>query len=131
MTYRKLAIIIGVVAVIGAAMFSTPVPTRLQDATTAADSAYVLDRERIELIAAAKHAVTQRVKDPASAQFGEFTVRDNVVCGSVNSKNSFGGYTGPQRFYVFGTLVYFEGDFKDLTAEEAKLPSELRATCGG
>jgi hypothetical protein len=40
------------------------------------------------------------LKDPSSAQFGEFTKygdHGSYSCLSVNSKNTFGGYTGVQQ----------------------------------
>lgn len=44
-----------------------------------------------------------RLKDPDSARFGEFKAgRDGkgeiTVCGYVNAKNSYGGYTGQKPF---------------------------------
>jgi hypothetical protein len=120
------------VLIVGAvSMFSPAVPTQMQDARTAADSAAVREREEGEMIVAARMHVKQRLKDPESAQFGQLTVRNNVVCGTVNSKNSFGGYTGPERFYAFGSLVFFDNDFRDLKADEVRLPMELKATCMG
>lgn len=52
-------------------------------------------------------AISSRLKDPSSAQFGAMaaalqTDGSVIVCGLVNAKNSFGGYTGNQPY--FGTL---------------------------
>lgn len=55
---------------------------------------------------AAKEAITRNFKDPESAQFRDATwfnkddPSKGVYCGSVNSKNSFGAYTGFERFIV-------------------------------
>ena len=57
--------------------------------------------------ATAKQAVLQQLKDPDSAQFRDvFTSpvlnKDGAplaICGEVNAKNSYGGYTGFQKFY--------------------------------
>ena len=50
------------------------------------------------------------LKDADSAKFRDVTVAQwienkPVVCGYVNSKNSFGGYTGDTEFAVFNGLV--------------------------
>lgn len=51
--------------------------------------------------------VAKQLKDPESAQFGEvyFVERQKIgnrhygdLCGSVNARNSFGGYAGMSRF---------------------------------
>ncbi len=46
---------------------------------------------------------TKRLKDPESARFGKmWAARDTegvvTVCGLVNAKNSYGGYTGMSPF---------------------------------
>lgn len=49
-------------------------------------------------ILASKEAVKVNLKDPSSAEFKNIRLvkylNGHVVCGSVNAKNSFGGYTG-------------------------------------
>lgn len=49
--------------------------------------------------------VAQRLRDPASRQFRN--IRNpfgGLVCGEVNARNGFGGYTGFQPFFaVFGS----------------------------
>lgn len=49
--------------------------------------------------AAAKHVVTQDLKDPESAKFRNLrTVKTDtglrILCGEMNAKNSYGAYTG-------------------------------------
>lgn len=64
--------------------------------------------------AAAKELVRQRLRDPGSAEFSDIRVvpgivgRSTIVCGSVNSRNAFGGMSGPQRFVVGGTVAIEE-----------------------
>lgn len=58
------------------------------------------------------------LKDPASAQFRNVKYNNGKasVCGEINSKNSFGGYTGFGRFCMYlGEYVLFEGaiDFEN------------------
>lgn len=50
-------------------------------------------------------AVRSILKDPDSAKF-EFL---NENCGTVNSKNSFGGYGGSRRFVSINNIVDLEG----------------------
>lgn len=50
-----------------------------------------------------KTAVTSTLKDPGSASFGNIKAGEDVngkifVCGLVNAKNSFGGFTGMTPF---------------------------------
>jgi hypothetical protein len=57
-------------------------------------------------------AVKKELRDPASAQFGPmsaFLMADKSVdvCGEVNAKNGFGGYTGRRLFWA--PLVSFTG----------------------
>lgn len=68
---------------------------------------------------AAENAVKTRLKDPKSAEILGMVVFDNVVCGSVNSKNSFGGYTGETLFMSGGTAdtTFFETDMKQADFE--------------
>lgn len=69
---------------------------------------------RLNIQVAAQRAVRERLKDPSSAEFGEFRyVRGKAGCGTVNARNGFGGYTGEQRFIYLGRDVgaMFERDF--------------------
>lgn len=50
---------------------------------------------------AVQDGVRKSLKDPSSAEFGSYKATRSlgpdgaiVVCGTVNAKNSFGGYTG-------------------------------------
>lgn len=62
-----------------------------------------------------KDGVRNRLKDPGSAEFKNVQYSNaggtHVACGQVNSKNSFGAYSGYQRFVAAGEqLVFFEND---------------------
>ncbi|NRB54708.1 MAG: hypothetical protein HRU39_01820 [Salinicola sp.] len=94
-------------------------------------------REQFELTATqeseAKTAVSQRLKDPESARFEELygsrLKSDHSkwsICGMVNAKNSFGGYTGAKPFmYLPGNGVVFPG-------EPGSIDSDIvRLGCGG
>lgn len=70
-----------------------------------------------ETIVAAQRAVRASLRDPDSVQFKDvyanYTEEFQVVaCGWVNSKNSFGGYTGFKRFVSGGKSVILEGKDK-------------------
>lgn len=55
-----------------------------------------------DAIEKAKQAVTDRLRDPGSAQFKKVRIvpyhQGKVVCGEVNSKNAYGGYVGFTAF---------------------------------
>ncbi len=54
-----------------------------------------------------RSTIIKMLKDPESAKFGELAAvkypNGVIVCGSVNAKNSFGGYAGASPFV--GELV--------------------------
>jgi len=54
----------------------------------------------------AEYLVEQSLKDPDSAEFRD----QHGPCGYVNSKNSFGGYTGFKRYAYNGMMVVIEGE---------------------
>lgn len=45
-----------------------------------------------------KTAIRESLFDPESAIFSNITTRNDFVCGEVNAKNRWGGYTGKRRF---------------------------------
>lgn len=65
-----------------------------------------------EYIRVNEERIASRLKDPGSAQFrGSVVSRSGgvpVVCGEVNAKNGFGGYTGHQRFVSGGSVQVLE-----------------------
>lgn len=85
------------------------------------------DGPRGILWATYKAQVSARLKDPASARFSNVHYYDGgpveVVCGSVNSKNGFGGYTGDQTFIYSGKAILQE----DAAATE--WPAIVKAYC--
>lgn len=69
---------------------------------------------RLELV---KKSVAYDMKDPGSADFRNLKISNNtvvrkaVVCGEVNSKNSFGAYVGFRRFIAdYDSNYILEGD---------------------
>jgi hypothetical protein len=61
---------------------------------------YSLPANDVEVV---KRFVAAKLKDPASATFGSMAAAVDAkgvvsVCGSVNARNSFGGYTGHRPY---------------------------------
>lgn len=56
-------------------------------------------------IDAVQQHVVENFKDPSSATFRNVKVSDGTVCGEVNGKNSYGAYSGFDKFYG----SYYEG----------------------
>lgn len=69
----------------------------------------------------AEFALKQRMKDPDAAQFRNermYTRGDTlVVCGEVNAKNGFGGYTGFKGFVALRGAVVTEEDARTMGAK--------------
>jgi hypothetical protein len=65
--------------------------------------------------AEARAAVLAALKDPESARFGPMTAgKPGTVCGTVNARNSFGGYTGNRAFaWTSGKSVLIYSDPPD------------------
>lgn len=65
------------------------------------------------------------MKDPDSARFGSMVAGETSegviqVCGYVNGKNSYGGYTGEQPFIgVLGGVSQGQGFATAVTGEES------------
>jgi len=60
---------------------------------------------------AGRDNVLNRLRDPDSAVFaGERLGENGVLCGQVNAKNGFGGFTGQKRFISSGSGALIEGD---------------------
>lgn len=47
-----------------------------------------------------KAVVSEKMKDPTSTRFIDLRLDHEVLCGAVNSKNSFGAYAGADRFWA-------------------------------
>jgi len=92
------------------------------------------DREFIKL---GEDVVRHSLKDPDSAKFessykpsGE---NDGHLCGKVNAKNSYGGYTGYKNYYVYintkdGKLIN-HGPVKIADNEDEKALANFQTIC--
>ncbi|MEE9906694.1 hypothetical protein LWV33_03160 [Brucella intermedia] len=74
-----------------------------------------LNEAQIEIV---KEGIKRSLKDPESAEFGAIKAADTDkkgifhVCGTVNAKNSFGGYSGQSPY--FGVLASMESEGKTI-----------------
>ncbi|MES0168205.1 hypothetical protein NKJ87_19820 [Mesorhizobium sp. M0027] len=92
-----------------------------------------------ELAAQVELGMRRRLKDPDSAKFGPIRAsgrvwngrKEIVVCGFVNSKNSFGGYTGALPYV--GKVYDLKGDFDLITMgdESPNAALMVAAACRG
>lgn len=94
----------------------------------------------------AEQVIKSNLKDPDSAKFSElyvvpYTGKNSTeammtVCGYVNAKNSFGGYTGNKRFAVLisapkeyaAELIYHWIEGADKSAASGKNQSKHKET---
>lgn len=77
--------------------------------------------------------IKARLRDPSSAEFSDMRPIRNEgkvigACGRVNSKNGFGGMSGPSRFIGGGNINAIEGDG---TMDAANFEDAWRMMCGG
>lgn len=86
-------------------------------------------------VEAVKNGVRDGLKDPESARFGTFAAARSrtdgaiMVCGFVNARNSYGGYTG--RGYFIGVIPPGGGGFAlNRVSTERDDYLEAREKCG-
>lgn len=80
----------------------------------------------------ARTAVADQLKDPSSAQFKDVRRVDDAVCGEVNGKNSFGAYSGFQRFFVVdGQEPVLEPSDPGAALDYFGIAYDLRCRSGG
>lgn len=82
------------------------------------DIEYAGGRSALSIEADAQSAVSQKLRDPDSAEFSNLRVSTkggaDVVCGEVNSRNGFGGMGGKQQFISNGyNLSFLEEEVVD------------------
>lgn len=87
------------------ALLILPVVARAADPPTPKTPTALSDPDK----AAIRRDVRKTLKDPESAKFGPMTAKKDAkgivyVCGLVNAKNSYGGYTGMQHY--MGILLH-------------------------
>ncbi|MFV8905739.1 hypothetical protein ABQ333_10895 [Serratia fonticola] len=77
--------------------------------------------EDFDKVSNAESKVSMSLKDPSSARFtGGKSYSSGAICGLVNAKNSFGGYSGNSRYIYYAKNVLLEeteGDFQKYWAK--------------
>lgn len=107
---------IGLVALMGiGSVFSQSAPTDSRQAEPPQpDTVALRERADRQLVRDAERVMRSRLKDPESARFESLIVARfsgaPVVCGHVNAKNGFGGYTGPKAFMLVNGAAISEDD---------------------
>lgn len=111
--------------IVGGSNIGSPPTSRNATATSVAQPTMSPEAQDFAYVRQTQRTLSSRLKDPDSAQFGEDYVSRRsgapVVCGSVNARNSFGGYTGTTRYVGAGDgATFMESevpDFPDLWAK--------------
>jgi len=116
-------LIIVILVVIGIIAGSGDSPSGSQASSEPSKPSF--ESRKYEAIAGARDAVKQMLKDPESAQFSDETafpqgVDGITVCGYVNAKNGFGGYTGNEAFVAAGDIAYLQSQVSDFSGVWAK-----------
>ncbi|WP_235953674.1 hypothetical protein [Acinetobacter terrae] len=81
----------------------------IQTVTNPVTSTQSEHSRRVQIQTDSRIALKGFLKDPDSAEIRNH----NGNCGEVNSKNSFGGYTGFRRFIASSAIVAVEGENMD------------------
>lgn len=96
--------------------------TKTLQTTNKPAGALSTDARRSIWLSRGKAAAKAKLKDPSSAQFRNVYFHEGadgipMTCGEVNSKNSFGGYGGYQRFVSAGKseLTFLEEEVADFS----------------
>jgi hypothetical protein len=82
-----------------------------------------LAQDKNEAIRRAQDAVREKLKDPSSAQFKDVAYFQSgsldVVCGQVNAKNAYGGYSGFREFLALNKVALIRMGFNRKIFDEA------------
>ncbi len=74
---------------------------------------------------AVMRAVGEQLRDPYSAQYEFVMMNGNAVCGFVNARNGFGGYTGKRPFSAFYGPDYERRGVVAMVWEPQQNPADL------
>lgn len=90
-----------------------------------------------DMIKLGESLVKQTLKDPDSAKFNSYyrPFGDGVgyICGTVNAKNSYGGYVGNRNYYVHLTVennkIIENSPVKIIDEDDVKGSENFRSIC--
>lgn len=90
-----------------------------------------------DMIKFGESLVKQTLKDPDSAKFNSYyrPFGDGVgyICGTVNAKNSYGGYVGNRNYYVHLTVenkkIIENSPVKIIDEDDVKSSENFRSIC--
>ncbi|MDV2901775.1 hypothetical protein R0H17_09050 [Phytobacter diazotrophicus] len=90
-----------------------------------------------EMIKLGESLVKQSLKDPDSAKFNSYyrSFGDGVgyICGTVNAKNSYGGYVGDRNYYVHLTVennkIVESSPVKIINEDDVKGSGNFKSIC--
>lgn len=96
-------VIVGVLILVAIVSIGETVERKEVASAPTEKTAEQLDRDRdYTRVYVTKEAIKRSLRDPDSARFGTVRVYRSggspVVCGTVNARNGFGGYTGERPF---------------------------------
>ncbi|MBC3920014.1 hypothetical protein H8L32_21275 [Undibacterium sp. CY18W] len=69
----------------------------------------------------AREFVASKLKDPQSTQFRNEVLKIGILCGELNSKNSYGAYVGFKRFIASGKQFAFVDGMGLVAGKEPEL----------
>lgn len=112
-TSKRFVLIVALVG-IGFLAYARACSTTIPGDSSFAESQRDERRMDANLQYAAEQSVRAQLRDPESAQFRNVRVirkpGSTAVCGEVNARNGFGGYTGYQHFMSSGDLSVVHSD---------------------
>jgi hypothetical protein len=94
------AVLVSLVLILFSLLWKQPW-SKLGQAASKAETQQQADQLKQKLLLRTLVLEQLKLKDPESTTFrNEVLSKENVLCGEYNSKNSYGGYVGYQRFIV-------------------------------
>lgn len=113
----KAALALGIIGLICLVAYCTPdnadsdAGSSTGQVASQKESPFADESTQMAWIGKSQEGIRAKLRDPDSAEFRDVRFYSGgptpVVCGEVNSKNGFGGYSGFQRFIASGEKLAF------------------------